>query len=139
MSRFTLLLLSPIILLISACSPPQGAPTQKASASTEEIMFKTARAVASSVPFSFQATGSFIAEDSSDVAPTIGGRVASTPVEVGDHVKKGQAICILEHRDAQLKLDQARAGREQARFMLSQAQSRVGWSGDGGFNPGTGP
>lgn len=34
-----------------------------------------------------------------------------------------------------MKVDQARAGREQATFMLNQAQSRVGWSGDGNFNP----
>jgi RND family efflux transporter MFP subunit len=61
--------------------------------------------------------------------------VASTPVEVGDYVRKGQAICILEQRDAQLRFEQARAGREQAKFMLNQAQSRVGWSGDGHFNP----
>ena len=94
-----------------------------------------AKAVARIAPNYFQATGSFIAEESSDVAPTIGGRVADTPVEVGDYVKKGQAICVLEHRDAQLKLDQARAGREQSKFILSQAQSRVGWSGDGSFNP----
>jgi len=49
--------------------------------------------------------------------------------------KKGQVICLLEERDAQLKLDKSRAGLEQARFMLRQAQSRVGWSGDGQFDP----
>jgi multidrug efflux pump subunit AcrA (membrane-fusion protein) len=32
-------------------------------------------------------------------------------------------------------VDQARATREQAKFQLSQAQSRVGWSGEGNFNP----
>jgi RND family efflux transporter MFP subunit len=56
-------------------------------------------------------------------------------VEAGDFVKKGQPICVLEQREAHLKLDQSRAGREQAKFILSQAQSRVGWSGDGKFNP----
>jgi RND family efflux transporter MFP subunit len=56
-------------------------------------------------------------------------------VDVGDYVRKGQAICVLEQREAQLRVDQARAGREQAKFMFNQAQSRVGWSGDGNFDP----
>ncbi len=126
--------LSFIVLFLSACAPPPGA-RKKESASNEKIVYATAKATVRSVPVSFQATGAFIAEESSDVAPAIGGRVAATPVEVGDYVKKGQAICVLEQRDAQLRLDQARAGREQARFILSQAQSRVGWSGNGTFNP----
>jgi multidrug efflux pump subunit AcrA (membrane-fusion protein) len=56
-------------------------------------------------------------------------------VNVGDSVKAGQVICELEHGDAQLKLDQARANLEQARFALRQAQSRVGWIGEGSSDP----
>jgi RND family efflux transporter MFP subunit len=134
MLRF-MIFISIIALFLSACAPPPGAAAKEEKPPSEEIIFKTAKAAVRAVPYSFQATGSFIAEDSSDVAPAVGGRVAATPVEVGDYVRKGQAICVLEQRDAQLRLDQSRAGREQARFMLSQAQSRVGWSGDGAFNP----
>jgi RND family efflux transporter MFP subunit len=125
------------ILFLSACAPPPGARAKKESAnvSAEKAVYATARAEVRSVPISFQATGAFIAEESSDVAPAVGGRVASTPVEVGDFIRKGQEICMLEQRDAQLKLDQSRAGREQAKFFLSQAQSRVGYSGSGSFNP----
>jgi RND family efflux transporter MFP subunit len=124
-----------VILFLSACAPPPGARAKKENAPSEKIVYSTAKAAVRNVPVSFQATGAFIAEESSDVAPAIGGRVASTPVEVGDYVRKGEAICVLEQRDAQLRLDQARAGREQTKFLLSQAQSRVGWSGTGSFNP----
>jgi RND family efflux transporter MFP subunit len=134
MSRLVLPL-SLIVLLLSACSPPKGAASKTANASSDKIVFNTVKATVRNVPSYFQATGSFIAEETSDIAPATGGRVAATPVEVGDFARKGQPICILEQRDAQLKLDQARAGREQAKFILSQAQSRVGWSGDGIFNP----
>jgi len=127
--------LSFIVLFMSACAPPPGGPAKKENAANEKIVYATASATVRSVPISFQATGAFTAEESSDIAPAVGGRVASTPAEIGDYVRKGQAICILEQRDAQLRLDQARAGREQAKFMLSQAQSRVGWSGTGDFNP----
>jgi RND family efflux transporter MFP subunit len=134
MLRLTLPL-SLIIIFLSACAPPQRAATKADNSSNEKTVFTTAPATSKDVPVSIQATGSFIADESSDLAPAIGGRVGATPIEIGDYVKKGQALCILEQRDAQLKLDQARASREQAKFFMSQAQSRVGWSGEGGFNP----
>ena len=111
MSRLLIIPLSFIILVLSACAPPPGGPAKKEKASSEKIVFTTAKATVRNVPVSFQATGAFIAEESSDIAPAIGGRVAATPVEVGDYVRKGQAICILEQRDAQLRLDQAQGGQ----------------------------
>jgi RND family efflux transporter MFP subunit len=127
--------LSLVVLLMSACAPPSGGPAKKEGIAGEKIVYATAQAFVRNVPVSFQATGAFIAEESSDLAPAGGGRVASTPVEIGDFVRKGQAICLLEPRDAQLRVDQAKASREQAKFMLNQTQSRVGWSGSGEFNP----
>jgi membrane fusion protein, multidrug efflux system len=128
--------MSIIVLSMTACpGPPQSGPISTGEGETKKPVVTVVKATVRSVPSSFSATGSFIAEESSDVAPTVGGRAASTPVEVGDYVRKGQAICVLEQRDAQLRFEQARAGREQARFILNQAQSRVGWSGDGHFNP----
>jgi multidrug efflux pump subunit AcrA (membrane-fusion protein) len=63
------------------------------------------------------------------------GRVVSTPVNVGDFVKHGQVICELDHRDAQLRLDQARAALDQATAGVRQSQSRIGFSGQGKFDP----
>ncbi len=134
MSR-TSLSLSMILLLLSACAPPPGGRKKEDNAAVKNIVYSTATAAVREVPAYIQATGSFIAEESSDVAPAVGGRVAATPVEIGDFVKKGDLICRLEDRDAQLRLDQARAAVEQARFLLRQAQSRVGLTGGGGFDP----
>jgi RND family efflux transporter MFP subunit len=135
MSRL-ILPLSVVILCLSACAPPpdrgNGASRKSTSA---KIVVSTAKAVAKDVQSSFQASGSFIAEETSDIAPAVSGRVAATPVDAGDFVKKGQVICRLEARDAQLKLDQARAGLEQSKFFLHQAQSRVGWTADAKFDP----
>jgi multidrug efflux pump subunit AcrA (membrane-fusion protein) len=129
------LTMSIFLLMFNACSPPKEKPSKDPQDPSKKVVVTTAKALTRNVPVYLQATGSFAAEESSDAAPTAGGRVAATPVEVGDHVQRGQAICLLERRDAQLKLDQARAGREQAKFILSQAQSRVGWTGEGGFDP----
>jgi multidrug efflux pump subunit AcrA (membrane-fusion protein) len=123
-------------LFLSSCAPPPGGPKRaEKNLPAEKIIYSTARASVRDVPVHIQAAGSFIAEESSDVAPAMGGRVAATPVEIGDFVRKGQVICRLEERDAQLRLEQARAGLEQARFIYRQAQSRVGITGDAKFNP----
>jgi RND family efflux transporter MFP subunit len=130
MFRLILSMLS-LTIFLAACAPPPGIQkkTEK-KLPAEKIVYSTAKATIRNVPAYIQATGSFIAEESSDVAPAVGGRVAATPVEIGDFVKKGQVICRLEDRDALLKLDQARAGLEQTKFILRQAQSRVGLSGN---------
>ena len=65
--------------------------------------------------------------------------MVATPVNVGDFVKQGQVICELDHRDAQLRLDQARAQLDQATAALRQTQSRIGWSGEGKFDVNTLP
>jgi multidrug efflux pump subunit AcrA (membrane-fusion protein) len=64
----------------------------------------------------------------------VAGRVIATPVNIGDFVRQGQVICELDHRDAQLKLDQARAALDQATAALRQTQSRIGWTGQGKFD-----
>jgi RND family efflux transporter MFP subunit len=138
MSRLTLPLLF-VALLLSACSSSKGTKNRTENLPVTKVAISTAKATVRDVPAYIQATGSFIAEDSSDLAPAVGGRVAATPVEIGDFVKKGQVICRIEERDAQLKLDQARASLEQSRFILRQTQSRVGYSGTGSFNPETVP
>lgn len=140
MSRFYLSLSLMAVVFSAACSGPKSPGPGKAEKDPRaKIIYATANAEVREVPASFQASGSFVAEETSDIAPAISGRVAATPVDAGDFVRKGQLICRLEERDAQLRLDQARASLEQAKFVLRQAQSRVGYSGSANFNPETVP
>jgi multidrug efflux pump subunit AcrA (membrane-fusion protein) len=91
------------------------------------------------VPATFEITGTFAADEISDIAPLTAGRVIATPVNTGDYVRRGQTICELDHRDAQLRLDQARAQREEAASALRQAQSRIGVAGGAKFDPSAMP
>ena len=136
MSRFKLALVLISVLLLSACGGgPKGTAGKTEKGPREKTVFSTAQAITKDVPGSFQANGSFVAEEISDLTPAVGGRVEATPVDVGSFVSKGQIICQLEKRDAELRLDQARAALEQAKFMLNQAESRVGLRGGTEFNP----
>ena len=86
------------------------------------------------VPVTIEVTGTFVADESSDVAPQVDGQIASTPVDVGTYVRKGVLLVQLNARDAQLRLDQARAAEEQAVAALRQAQARVGMLNGGKFD-----
>jgi multidrug resistance efflux pump len=124
----------PLFLILASCGTKQVAEVKTAAA---PISITTATAVVRQVPADFEETGTFIAEESSQIAPVAPGRVLSTPVDVGAHVTQGQVICELDPRDAQIRLDQARAQLQQATASVREAQSRIGLSPtqSGAFDP----
>ena len=135
MSRFKMFLVfSCVLVLVASCGGTKSSE-EAVQKEFKKIVFTTGQAVVRDIPGSFQANGTFVAEETSDITPAVGGRVEATPVDVGSFVSKGQIICQLEKKDAELRLDQARASLEQAKFMLSQAESRVGLRGGTEFNP----
>jgi RND family efflux transporter MFP subunit len=75
-------------------------------------------------PVIIEATGSFSAEESSDVAPEAAGRVVATPVDVGQYVKEGAVLVRLQGIDAGLRLDQSRAAVARAEAALKLAESQ---------------
>lgn len=75
-------------------------------------------------PVIIEATGSFQADESSDVAPESSGRVMATPVDVGQHVPKGAVLIRIQSVDANLRLDEARAAVARAEANLKLAQSQ---------------
>jgi multidrug efflux pump subunit AcrA (membrane-fusion protein) len=115
-----------ILLTLTAACGPKETVQATSPAAAKPVAVRTAVAETRQVPASFEETGSFIADETSDIAPPVAGRILSTPVDVGAQVRQGQVICELDHRDAQLKLDQARAQLAEATASVRQAQSRIG-------------
>lgn len=113
------------LLLVTACNSAKK--STDAVQAAKPVTVSTATAITQEVPADFQETGTFVADESSDIAPPVAGRVISTPVDVGARVSQGQIICELDHRDAELKLQQARAQLNEANAGVRQAQSRIGW------------
>jgi multidrug efflux pump subunit AcrA (membrane-fusion protein) len=103
------------------------------------VAVTTAKAVAREVPSYIQATGSLIADETSNVAPNTSGLVISTPVNVGAFVRQGDVLVRLNQRDAQLRLQQAQAGVTQATAGVRQAEARLGLSPGGNFDASTIP
>ena len=76
-------------------------------------------------PVIVEATGSFQADESSDVAPDSSGRVLATPVDVGQYVSKGAVLIRIQAVDANLRLDEAKAAvqRADANVKLTESQN----------------
>jgi multidrug efflux pump subunit AcrA (membrane-fusion protein) len=103
------------------------------------VAVTTAPAVAREVPSYIQASGSLVAEETSDVAPQTSGQVVATPVGVGAFVRQGVVIARLNDRDARLRLKQAQAGVQQAIAAVRQAEARLGLRPGGKFDSSTIP
>jgi RND family efflux transporter MFP subunit len=138
MNRLIILALPIASLLLAGCAGKHEVAAA-GSAGPKTVTVTAAQAVTRTVPAAFQETGTFIADETSDIAPLVAGRVVATPVNLGDFVKQGQVVCELDHRDAQLRLDQARAALDQATAGVRQSQSRIGFNGQGTFDPATLP
>ena len=111
--------------------PGGAAPATEAAPA---IAVSTASVVTREVPSFIQATGSLVANETSDVAPQTSGQVAATPVGVGAFVRQGDVLARLNDRDARLRLRQAQSGVAQAVAGVRQAEARLGLRPGGNFD-----
>jgi multidrug efflux pump subunit AcrA (membrane-fusion protein) len=103
------------------------------------IEVTTAKAVTREVPSYIQASGSLIADETSDVSSQASGQVVATPVGVGAFVRQGTVLARLNDRDARLRLRQAQASVQQAIAGVRQAEARLGLRPGGNFDASTNP
>ena len=137
-----ILTLAAILVFTTACGKsasesPVSANTEAKAALTAAVT--TTRISVQEVSASVQTTGSFAAQESSNVAPDSPGVIAATMVDVGSVVQAGQVIARLDDRDAKLRLEQALANQQQAEASVRQAQSKIGLGKAQTFDPNTVP
>ncbi|MBV8857637.1 MAG: efflux RND transporter periplasmic adaptor subunit [Acidobacteria bacterium] len=125
-----LTLVAALGLASAACgSRAQANKKQEAAAATPApaaVDVTTAPAIQRDLPRFVEATGSLAADEQTDVAPIVGGRVVSVSVDLGTYVQKGQVIAQLDSGDARLRLEQAQAALAQANSAVTQAEARIG-------------
>jgi multidrug efflux pump subunit AcrA (membrane-fusion protein) len=140
--RRALLLVIPLLVWSVSCGKSNSSAKSSGTAEAAEskpVHVTTASVVSRQVAVFIQSSGSFVADEKSDVAPPAAGRLASTPVNVGAFVNEGQIIAQLDQSDAKLRLDQAQAGQAQAEAALRQSQSRIGLGQNSTFDPSVVP
>lgn len=114
-----------------------GGPTAPAApgANLAPVSISTAVVAIREIPVTIEANGPMTPFELTDIAPQVPGYVASTKVEAGDYVKKGQVLAVLDDRDARLRVKQAEAALTQAQANLKQARANLGIDGDQALNP----
>src|SRR5579872_1509275 len=121
-----LILSSLALVCLASCGKSGSTGSVTQAAESKPVRVTTAPVISREVPVFIQSSGSFVSDETSDVAPPAAGRVAATPVNVGTFVTEGQIIAQLDQSDAKLKLQQALAAQAQAEAALHQSQSRIG-------------
>ncbi len=98
------------------------------------IAITVVRTEVRNVPAYIQATGSLVADETSDIAPKVAGKVANVSVNVGDFVSQGAVIAKIDDSDARRELAAAQARVKQAVAGVRQAEARLGLEPNGRFN-----
>src|SRR5215204_4723631 len=122
-----LALVAALALTAASCGGSRAQANKKeapaAPAAPAAVDVTTAPAIMRDLPRFVEATGSLAADEQTDVAPIVGGRVVSVGVDLGTYVQKGQVIAQLDSGDARLRLEQ------------TQAEARIGLAPGQRFDP----
>lgn len=111
---------------------PQG--NQNSEAAEAPIAVTTAKSESRDVPAVIQTTGSLVADESSNIAPKVAGKVSNVNVNVGDFVAQGSVIAKIDDSDARRKLIAAEAEVKRTVAGIRQAEARLGLGPNGSFN-----
>ncbi len=120
---------------LAACSSP--AAEEKSKGGTEKsqtVSVTVGKAEERDVPAYIQATGSVTADETSDIAPKVAGKITNVYANVGEFVASGKIIARIDDRDARLRLAEAQANVKQAKAAVRQAEARLGLAPNGKFN-----
>ena len=117
--------LSCAAVLLVSCGRTETAGPPAAGRSSASVAVAPVNGI--DEPVTIETTGSFQADESSDVAPDIAGRVMETPVDTGHYVQEGAVLIRIQDAHAKLRLDEARAAlaRAEANVKLAEARNEL--------------
>lgn len=113
------------VVISTGCGSSANSATTANSAEPAVIDVTTAQAVIRPIPSYIEATGSLASDAQTDVAPAVGGKIVEVNFDIGSYVTQGSVLVRLDARDANIRLDQARAQVEQQRQAVQQADANV--------------
>lgn len=110
--------------MLAGCSS-SAANATNANSEPEIVDITTSQAVIKPIPSYIEATGNLASDAQTDVAPAVGGKIVEVNFDIGSYVNKGDVLVRLDARDANIRLEQARAQAEQQRKAVDQAEANV--------------
>ncbi|HKX84992.1 MAG TPA: biotin/lipoyl-binding protein, partial [Pyrinomonadaceae bacterium] len=134
---FTLVTAISAAALLTGCRTSSGegrANTNRGESSeTAAIAVTVAKTESRQVPAVIQATGSFVADETSNIAPKVAGKVSNVMVNVGQFVGSGSVIAKIDDIEPKLQLAEAQAAVKQRIAEVRQAEARLGLGPNGKF------
>lgn len=121
------LLVLPLIIG-AGCSGEKQKPAdaQKTAAAADQVLsVKTAHVEARAVERSVEATGTLFALEEAVVSAEVTGRVQRIAADLGDRVKTGQALAIIDTTDLRLALDDAKSAYRTNVNALDKERARL--------------
>ena len=117
------LLVIPAAIWLTSCAE---APKEKVATSSQPaIAVSTSLANTETWPSTYEATGTVRARVSATISAKLMGYVREVRVEVGDRVRRGQALVSLDTRDLDVSFRRAQAIREEVRTEVPAADNTV--------------
>jgi len=132
------LLLVAVAAFIAACGGSKANVRKDdtaANAPPPAVEVTTAAAIKRDLPRFFEATGSLIGDQQTDVAPQTSGKVVAVGVDIGSPVRRGQMLVRLDDAELKLRLEQASAQVQQAKAAVRQAEEKIGLRSGQAFDP----
>lgn len=117
---------------------PAGSNTNS-NIAKETIAITIGKSESREIASAIRATGTLVADESSDIAPKTAGKIANVSVNVGQFVSSGSTIAKIDDNDAKALLATSQAQVKQAVATVRQAEARLGLSPTGTFAASTIP
>jgi multidrug efflux pump subunit AcrA (membrane-fusion protein) len=133
-----MLLLIAVAAFFAACGGSKAnVRKEQAAANTPAppVEVTTAAAIKRDLPRFFEATGSLIGDQQTDVAPQTSGKVVAVGVDIGSPVRRGQMLVRLDDAELKLRVEQASAQLQQAKAGVRQAEEKIGLRPGQAFDP----
>ena len=129
-----------VLALCISCGSSNSTGGNRGNANKEEgsksaaIAVTVGKSESREVASTIKATGSLIADETSDIAPKTAGKISNVMVNVGQYVSQGSVVAKIDDRDARNQLAKANASVKQTTAAVRQAEARLGLSPNGNFN-----
>ncbi len=105
----------------AACGGSNSGNAANTNSAATAIDVTTATAIVKQIPTYFEATGNLASDAQTDVAPAVSGKIVAVNFDIGSYVEKGSVLLQLDDRDANIRLEQAKAQVGQAQASVDQA------------------
>ena len=113
------------LLLLGGCDIESSNET--GSTPVTPIRVETVGVVETDWPSTYEATGTVRAGTTATISSKLMGYAREVRVQIGDNVREGQPLVVLDARDLETSVARAEAGREEVRSAFSEAESAVAW------------